>query len=288
MRKDLEKHPLKEDIWSTIDEYTLQMTDEEALKMASEIFRRSQHLVDDDGVLFQNVNVLRVQRSVIEQICGRLLRRLSPESLIRFFTECLPSVFATFKKGGDRGFGPTGGKPFNGTIAEMNQVICVMQVLDALYAVMPYEEIQEKVHIHASVTEDTLKDVTGVKKNPTLLFITRLSNMRRLSMTPRQKEEEAFVEVWSLLVRYAVRSYATLVCCTQSKLKILQTGNSPSHGSRLQHRRVYSHSHHLPIRVLSAVNHFLCLLSACAYLLFSTPKPGPQFSNWKPPNGSRS
>lgn len=255
--------------------------------MASEIFRRSQHLVDDEGVLFQNVNVLRVQRSVIEQVCGRLLRRLSPESLIRFFTECLPSVFSAFKKGGDRGFGPIGGKPFNGTIAEMNQVICVMQVLDALYTVMPYEEIKEKVHTLASVTEDTLKDVTGVNRDPTVLFMKRLNNMRKLVMTPRQKEEEAFVQVWSLLVRYAVRSYATLVCCTQSKLKILQTGNSPGPGSRLQHRRVYSHSHHFPIRVVSAVNHFLCLLSAYAYLLFSTPKPGQQFSNWKRTNGSR-
>ena len=222
--QDLEKHPLKQEIRTTIDGYALEMSEEEALGTALEIFRKSQELVDEDGALVRNVNVLRVQRSMIEQVCGRLVRRLNSESLVTFFTECLALISAALKKGGDGRFGPVAGKPFTGSVAEMNQVICVMQVLDALYTIMSYEAIQQHVHSHSSVTANMLKDPSGDKKTVTILFMTRLQNMRKLSITPMQKEDEAFVEVWTLLVRYAMRSYTTIICHTQSKLKIFSTG----------------------------------------------------------------
>jgi len=67
------EHPYKdtEQIRDTLDEYVLRMPEEEAKATALEIIRMSQQQTN------QNPNVLRLERCVVDKVCGRLLRRLN-------------------------------------------------------------------------------------------------------------------------------------------------------------------------------------------------------------------
>jgi hypothetical protein len=67
------EHPYKdkEQIRDTLDEYVLRMPEEEAKATALEIIRMSQQQTS------QNPNVLRLERCVVDKVCGRLLRRLN-------------------------------------------------------------------------------------------------------------------------------------------------------------------------------------------------------------------
>jgi hypothetical protein len=67
------------------------------------------------------------------------------------------------------------------------------------------------------------KNEIGDKKSLTLWLLHRLNNTRRIALSLMLNDDAAHVEVASLVVRYAVRSYSTIICSTQSKLKIFKT-----------------------------------------------------------------
>ncbi len=134
------------------------------------------------------------------------------DSLVSIFIECLPLLLRALKLGGylqsnasDNGLSAV----WKGGIEEMNQLICMMHIIDALYTVTKYEDaIRKTVHVQQSVLP---KDASiGGQVHLTKFVMDRLLEIRRISPTDIPNEE-----MYTLMVRMAVRSYATIVCHTQ-------------------------------------------------------------------------
>ena len=118
----------------------------------------------------------------------------------------------------------------------MNQIICMLQVIDAIYTVTPYASIQSEVH--PCVGEELERDI----KNQKNLHLTRyvlafLERMRKVKPphdanaipegTTNCEHNElkrecmrcnSVLEVYRLLFRQVVRTYATVISQTQTKL----------------------------------------------------------------------
>jgi len=95
-----------------------------------------------------------------------------------------------------------------------------VQVIDALYTVMSYQgAITNVVHAHKSITENAI----GKEKTLTLWLLKRLNATRRIALSAMPKDNAEVLAVASLVVRHAVRTYSTIICYTQSKLKIFKT-----------------------------------------------------------------
>jgi len=101
-------HPFQEHIRDTLNQYTLQMEEEEARSTALKIVCDSQQQTS------LNPNILRVERCIVDQVCGRLLQQLTEDSLTKFFVDCLPHCFKTFTLGGKAKSGPRAEEPFIG------------------------------------------------------------------------------------------------------------------------------------------------------------------------------
>ena len=132
------------------------------------------------------------------------------DSLVGIFIEILPLLLRALKLEDYLQSNANGlSAVWKGGIEEMNQLICMMHIIDALYTVTKYEdEIREKVHVQPSVLP---KDASiGGKVHLTKFVMDRLLEIRRISPTDIPNEE-----MYTLMVRMAVRSYATIVCHTQ-------------------------------------------------------------------------
>jgi len=132
------------------------------------------------------------------------------DSLVGIFIEILPLLLRALKLEDylqSNANGPS--SVWKGGIEEMNQLICIMHIIDALYTVTKYEdEIRQKVHVQPSVLP---KDASiGGQVHLTKYVMDRLLEIRRISPTDIPNEE-----MYTLMVRMAVRSYATIVCHTQ-------------------------------------------------------------------------
>ncbi len=140
------------------------------------------------------------------------------DSLVGIFIECLPLLLRALKLGGylqsnasDNGLSAV----WKGGIEEMNQLICMMHIIDALYTVTKYEDaIRKTVHVQQSVLP---KDASiGGQKHLTKFVMDRLLEIRRISPTDIPNEDAgAAFQMHTLMMRMAVRTYATIVCHTQ-------------------------------------------------------------------------
>jgi hypothetical protein len=132
------------------------------------------------------------------------------DSLVGIFIECLPLLLRALKLEDYLQSNANGlSAVWKGGLEEMNQLICMMHIIDALYTVTKYEdEIREKVHVQPSVLP---KDASiGGQVHLTKFVMDRLLEIRRISPTNIPNEE-----MYTLMVRMALRSYATIVCHTQ-------------------------------------------------------------------------
>jgi len=85
---------------------------------------------------------------------------------------------------------------------------------------MPYQEaITKVVHEHKSITEN----IIGNEKTLTVWLLKRLNATRRIALSAMPTDDAELPSVASLVVRCAVRTYSTIICYTQSKLKIFRT-----------------------------------------------------------------
>ena len=201
----------KDSIRDTLNEYVLQMTEEEALETALCIVRASQQQRS------LNPNVLREERHVVDHVCGRILHRLEPDALITFLGECLPLLLGVLKMGGKGGSGPNAEECFLGDIAQMNQLVCMLIVLDAIYTVTPWPDIEAKVHTKVS------KDEIMGQKHLTMYFINRLQATRKLRLPSEKREDKDAREIFTVLVQYAMRDYASIISHTQSGPNLSKT-----------------------------------------------------------------
>ena len=215
-----------------LDEYILLMPEDKARQTALDILKASQQVSESQP------NILRVERSVVENVCCRLLRRLTVDSVVAFFIECLNCTDAlnALTLGGAGRKNRSEKQQSQGSLAETNQLICMMQVLDAIYTVADYEVIKDRVHKQgtALTSLDDIKD--EIKDNVTKYFLVRLGKLRKLAPPildsaggaamcehgHRRAECELCnpeLELYTQVVRQAMRCYTTVICCTQSELK---------------------------------------------------------------------
>ena len=205
-------HDFKISIRDALNEFVLQMPDQEALETALRIVRASQ---DQQSL---NPNVLRVERSVVDQVCGRILNRLEPNSLIAFFCECLPLLLRALKIGGTGTTGPQAEDTFRGNMAAMNQLICMLIVLESIYPVTSYADIKANVDTKVTNAEIEKERYAPTKEfNLTLYLFKRLDATRKLRLSSEQQRDNNARDVFTVMVQHAMSSYATIVCHTQSK-----------------------------------------------------------------------
>ena len=135
--------------------------------------------------------------------------------LTRFFIKCEDLIFKSLKLVEDRTFGSS--------IVQMNKLVCVMMIIDSLYTLMSYEDRIQK-HVHEI---QTIKDrIAGLAKSGgkgdhlTGFLYKRMKSIRELKKpTFEQVANEATSALFTLVVRYAVRCVATIVCRTETKWK---------------------------------------------------------------------
>jgi hypothetical protein len=126
------------------------------------------------------------------------------------------------------GTGTTGPNPediFRGNMAAMNQLICMLIVLEAIYPVTSYVDIKTKVDTKVTNDEIEKERYSPAKQfTLTLYLFKRLDATRKLRLSSEQQRDNNATDLFTVMVQYAMSSYATLVCHTQSKPNPFQVG----------------------------------------------------------------